>query len=140
MVAVLLVTHGDLAKALLNSLSLIIGEVPLIECHGLYHGDNVEEFKEKVGKSITRLNDASEGDGVFVVTDLFGGSPSNVVARCFYDLGKSIKSECVTGVNLPMLLELVTQKEGKSLTELKQMCLEVGPTSIVDLKERVKVD
>ena len=51
MVALLLVTHGDLAKALLNSAALIMGEAPLIESYGLYHGDDVDELKDILEKA-----------------------------------------------------------------------------------------
>ena len=67
MVALLLVTHGDLAKALLNSAALIMGEAPLIESYGLYHGDDVDELKEKVKAAIVRLNVQSQSDGVLVL-------------------------------------------------------------------------
>ena len=65
---------------------------------------DVDELKEKVKAAIVRLNVQSQSDGVLVLTDLFGGSPSNVTARSLHELGNSVKVECVTGVNLPMLL------------------------------------
>lgn len=139
MVALLLVTHGDLAKALLNSAALIMGEAPLIESHGLYHGDDVDELKEKVKETILRLDTQSEGDGVLVLTDLFGGSPSNATARSFYELGADAKVECVTGVNLPMLLEAATSAAYMSLEEIKDACLTSGTQSILSLRDRIQI-
>lgn len=133
MVGLLLVTHGDLAKSLLNSAALIMGEAPLIESYGLYHGDDVDELKTKVKAAIQRLNDQSEGDGVLVLVDLFGGSPSNATARSLHELGDSVKAECITGVNLPMLLEVATSAQFMSLEDLTKRCLELGPESIVNL-------
>ena len=139
MVALLLVTHGDLAKSLLNSAALIMGEAPLIESYGLYHGDDVDDLKEKVKSAITRLNEQSEGSGVLVLTDLFGGSPSNATARSLHELKDTVKAECITGVNLPMLLEVATSASFMSLDDLKKICLERGPESIMSLHDQIQL-
>lgn len=110
MVAVLLVTHGDLAQALLSSAALIMGEAALIESHGLYHGDSVDNLKDTIKEAINRLSECSQGDGVLILTDLFGGSPSNAAARAMHELQDSVHCECITGVNLPILLEVATSK------------------------------
>lgn len=139
MVGLLLVTHGDLAKALLNSAALIMGEAPLIESYGLYHGDDIDELKDKVKGAIQTLNDQSEGSGVLVLTDLFGGSPSNATARSLFELkDSSVKVECVTGVNLPMLLEVSTSVSFMNLDELKEVCLKAGPQSIMSLRDKIQ--
>ena len=136
MVAVLLVTHGDLAKSLLSSAALIMGEAPLIESHGLYHGDNVDDLKETIKEAILRLHEQSQGDGVLVLTDLFGGSPSNATARALHELPKDVRAECITGVNLPILLEVSTSKSFMPMEELKRHALEVGGASILDLRDQ----
>lgn len=135
MVAVLLVTHGDLAKSLLSSAALIMGEAPLVESHGLYHGDNVDDLKETIKEAVVRLYGCSEEDGVLIMTDLFGGSPSNVAARAMHELGDNVRAECITGVNLPMLLEVATSKTFMKMDDLLEHALQVGQTSIVNLKE-----
>ena len=93
MVAVLLVTHGDLAQALLSSAALIMGEAALIESHGLYHGDSVDNLKDTIKEAINRLSECSQGDGVLILTDLFGGSPSNAAARAMHELQDSVHCE-----------------------------------------------
>ena len=85
MVALLLVTHGDLANALVGSAKLIMGEAPLVESYGLYHGDDIDALKDTVKDAIVRLEEQSGGDGVLVLTDLLGGSPYNATARSFYE-------------------------------------------------------
>lgn len=139
MVGLLLVTHGDLAKSLLSSAELIMGETLLIESYGLYHGDDIDALKEKVKSAIDRLNEQSEGDGVLVMTDLFGGSPSNATARCLYELSDQVKAECITGVNLPMLLEAAASSRFMDLDELKKTCLAIGPQSILSLREKIQI-
>lgn len=139
MVALLLVTHGDLAKSLLDSAALIMGETPLVETYGLYHGDNVDELKETVKEAIVRLNKQSEEDGVLVLTDLFGGSPSNASARSCHELGVDVKMECITGVNLPMVLEACTSTAYMKLEDLKEACVNSGLQGIVSLKDKIQM-
>lgn len=138
MVALLLVTHGDLAKSLLNSAALIMGEAPLIESYGLYHGDDIDELKDKVKSAIQRLDKQSEGSGVLVLTDLLGGSPYNATARSLYELKDTVKAECITGVNLPILLEVATSVSFMNLDELKETCLKSGPLSIVSMRDKIQ--
>lgn len=137
MIAMLIVTHGDLAKALVSSAHLIMGESSLTESQGLYHGENIEGLKDKVKDSITNLHEKSEGDGVIILTDLFGGSPSNAIARALHELGDNVKAECITGVNLPILLEAANCKSYMSLDELKNHCINAGKENILCLKERL---
>lgn len=139
MVAVLLVTHGDLAQALMSSAALIMGEAALIESHGLYHGDSVDNLKDTIKEAIIRLSECSQGDGVLILTDLFGGSPSNAAARAMHELQDSVHCECITGVNLPILLEVATSKTFMKLEELKQHALEVGGNSILDLRNQFQL-
>lgn len=139
MVAVLLVTHGDLAKSLLSSAALIMGEAPLIESQGLYHGDNVDDLKETIKNAVLRLYEQSKGDGVLILTDLFGGSPSNATARALHELGSQVKAECITGVNLPILLEASTSKNFMKMDELIKHSIEVGGQSIVSLRDQLEI-
>ena len=126
MVALLLVTHGDLANALVGSAKLIMGEAPLVESYGLYHGDDIDALKDTV-------------KDVLVLTDLLGGSPYNATARSFYELGSEVKAECITGVNLPMLLEAASGTSYMNLEELKNACLTSGPEGIVNLKDKIQI-
>lgn len=139
MVTLLLVTHGDLASGLLNSAKLIMGEIPLVESYGLYHGDDADELKEKVKAAILRLDGQSDGDGVMVLTDLFGGTPSNAVARSLYEIGDDAKVECIAGVNLPMLLEAAADTVFMNLEELKDACLSSGAQAVLSLRDRINI-
>ena len=78
MVALLLVTHGDLANALVGSAKLIMGEAPLVESYGLYHGDDIDALKDTVKDAIVRLEEQSGGDGVLVLTDPHSMSHSQI--------------------------------------------------------------
>ena len=139
MVAVLLVTHGDLAQALLSSAALIMGEAALIESHGLYHGDSVDNLKDTIKEAIIRLSECSQGDGVLILTDLFGGSPSNAAARALHELQASGPGECHTAVKRPIRLEEATSKTFMTQEELTQHALEVGGNSILDLRNQFQL-
>ena len=139
MVGLLIVTHGDLAKSLITSAELIVGKTPLMESLGLYHGDDIDELMSKISSSVNQLHEQTGEGRVLILTDLFGGSPSNAAARCIHELKETIPLECVTGVSLPMLLEVATSREHVSLHELMQKCLEVGRTCAIDLRERLEL-
>ena len=139
MVAILIVTHGDLSKALLSSIALVMGEPPMTEALGLYHGDDVEELKTRVRESILRLNQESGGEGVLVLVDLLGGSPSNATAKCINELKDEIKVECITGANLPILVEAVANHANMEINDLKRTCLSAGSESIINLREKLMI-
>lgn len=139
MVSILVVTHGDLSKAFISSIELVLGETPMTETLGLYHGDDVEELKDRVRESILKLNAESAGKGVLVFVDLLGGSPSNAVAVCINELKDKINIECIAGVNLPMLIESVGSRTYMDLQELRQACLNAGMEGIINLREKLSM-
>ena len=92
MIGILLLTHGPLGKALLETLESIVGPQQQIECFSIYQSDNAEVIRDELNKSIDKLN---SGNGVVILTDMFGGTPSNLAMSV---LGtKSI--EVIAGVN-----------------------------------------
>lgn len=99
MVGVLILTHGGLARELLAAARTISGGLEDLEALALDWVDSIDEVERKVGDALGRLD---TGDGVLVLTDVFGGTPSNVAMR----LKETHKLEAVSGVNLPMVLRL----------------------------------
>ena len=85
MIGLVLATHGPLAEAFVSSGKLIVGNIGNVAHLGLFHGDSIEQFEQKVYKAIEQ---ADEGDGVIVLTDLLGGSPCNVTAKAIGRLYK----------------------------------------------------
>ncbi len=134
MIQILIVTHADMAKGILSSAELIMGPQKNINTIGLCGEDSFESFNEKVrGKLAELLND----DGVLVFVDLYGGTPCNVTAANINRPvnGKTPNCECVSGVNLPMLIEAISMREGMTLNELKEHCMSVAPDGIKDIKK-----
>lgn len=99
MVGTLILTHGGLARELLASAEVIAGELPGFEALSLDWGEGVEEARRKILAAVHRLD---RGDGVIILTDMFGGTPCNL-AQQLAELGRV---EVLTGVNLPMVLRL----------------------------------
>lgn len=139
MVALLLVTHGDLANALVGSAKLIMGEAPLVESYGLYHGDDIDALKDTVKDAIVRLGRAVRRRWSIGSDRSAWRQPYNATARSFYELGSEVKAECITGVNLPMLLEAASGTSYMTLEELKNACLTSGPEGIVNLKDKIQI-
>jgi len=110
MVGMLIVTHGRLGEGLLDAMQMIAGPQEKVDFVSLKEGDSIDELKERILSAVKMLDD---GSGVLVFVDMFGASPSNAAA---YLLNENV--EVITGVNLPMLLEIVSFRESSSLQEL----------------------
>lgn len=99
MVGTLILSHGGLADELLKAGRTIAGGLVGFEAVSLDWGESFERAQSKIRSSLDRLD---EGDGVIILTDMFGGTPCNI-ALTFLEPGKV---EIVTGVNLPMVVRL----------------------------------
>jgi len=122
-VGVVIVTHCDLGKEFLRALKLIVPDVEGIRSISLDPSEKLEEMR---GRILAEIRNADESDGVLILTDMFGGTPSNV-ALSFHD---EHHVEIVTGMNLPMLVKLATLKDNKSLEELAIFIKDYGQRNI----------
>jgi len=122
-VAGVIVSHGQVANELLSAAETIIGHVRHITAVSIGWHDDVEAAKNEIGRAIERV---SEGRGVLMMTDMFGGTPTNI-ASMFLQAGEV---EVVTGVNLPMVIKLATQQGGESLEEIARLVREQGQQGI----------
>jgi len=102
MIGKLILTHGGLARELLAAARTINGELSGFEALALDWNDSFEEARQKVRNAVERLE---QGEGVLILTDMFGSTPCNV-ALTFLQPGRV---EVLTGVNLPMVLRLACQ-------------------------------
>ncbi|RLA90774.1 MAG: PTS fructose transporter subunit IIA [Deltaproteobacteria bacterium] len=108
MIGVLIVTHRQLAEALLSTCELILGYMEGVQAVSLEPDDPPEDSRQQIANAIAQLNN---GDGVIIITDMFGGTPSNLSLSFL----KNGQVEVVTGVNLPMLMRLGQIKQGENL-------------------------
>lgn len=128
MVGVLIVTHKDLAEALVTVCDLILGCQEGIQALSLNPAAPPETLVQQMQNSIAQLNN---GDGVLILTDMLGGTPSNL-SLSFLQEGKI---EVVTGVNLPMLMKLASLRQSKSLAEIARALKESGQAGITVASE-----
>jgi PTS system mannose-specific IIA component len=118
------VTHGNLATELVSAAETIINEdIHHITVVTIGWHDDVEIARDEIGKAIERVN---QGAGVLVLTDMFGGTPTNLA--CTF-LG-SAPIEVVTGVNLPMILKLTDQQPDETLGVIARRVRDQGQKTI----------
>jgi mannose PTS system EIIA component len=123
MVGVLITTHGNLGSELIKAAELIRGHLKGIIPISVDQTNGVEDLKKEISAAIRKLD---QGQGVLILTDLFGGTPSNISLSFM----KEGKVEVITGVNLPMLLKLPDIREGMSLKEFAQNIKDYGIKNI----------
>lgn len=138
MIGIAIVTHGEMATGLMDSLSLIMGEQEDYQTLGLKHGDDIGEFGEKIQTAICELD---TGDGVLVFVDLFSASPYNQAAMSFNKL-KEHHYRLISGVNLPMIVEAFNQRMiGADLETMYQAAMTAGKDGIKEfLEEMAKLE
>ena len=122
-VAGVIVTHGQLASEFLAAAEMIVGPVSHITSVSIGWHDDVEAAKAEIERAIKQV---SQGRGVLLLTDMFGGTPTNI-ASMFLSEGEV---EMVTGVNLPMVVKLASQPVEESLSEVARRVRDLGREGI----------
>lgn len=124
---VLIVTHGDFGKKLLESVQMIMGEQEDVVTLALNLGDDVESLRADVQKIVDENQRTNKETIVFV--DLFGGSPSNIALS----LLKHYDVQVMVGVNMPMLIEMLSSKNNYSIEDLVERSYRAGIDGIKKL-------
>jgi len=122
-IAGVVVTHGHLANELLAAAEMIVGAVSHITAVSIGWHDDVDAASDEIERAVTRV---SEGRGVLLLTDMFGGTPTNIASMFL----KEGQVEMVTGVNLPMVIKLAVQTGDESLVEVAQRVRDQGREGI----------
>ena len=124
MIGALITTHGNLGSELIKSAELIKGPLGDILHVSVDQTKNVEDLKKEISNAIKKLD---KGKGVLILTDLFGGTPSNISLSFM----KEGKVEVLTGVNLPMVLKLSEVKEDMTLRDFACLIKNYGEKNIM---------
>jgi len=125
MINVVLVSHGDLGASLLQAAEMIAGPAEAVHSVSLFPGEAPETFGEKLEATMQEI----DGEETLILVDLFGGTPYNVAVRQV--LKENV--ECVTGANLPILLEVLMSRDAVSLAELADSVTQAGQESVKNL-------
>ncbi len=125
MIGILLISHADFAAALLRAAELIIGPAEKTAAISLTRERSPDDVKVEIQKQLAVLG--SDGEGVLVLTDMFGGTPTNMMA----DFLLSDNVDVLTGMNLPMLLKGLGARKNSNLTGLSEMLAEYARNTII---------
>jgi PTS system mannose-specific IIA component len=122
-IGVVIVTHYQIGAEFLHALRLIVPNAPEFIAVSIDPKQSVDEMRQLIQQALKR---ADRGAGVLVLTDMFGGTPSNMSLSFVEETGV----EVVTGLNLPMLIKLATLTEDKTLDELAKFIKSYGQRNI----------
>jgi len=118
-----IVTHGHLGSEFLAAAEMIVGPLPHVTQASIDWHDDVDVARHELESAIARV---SQGRGVLLLTDMFGGAPMDIASMFLGDAG----IEVVTGVNLPMIIKLAQQDSAESLTEIAERIRDSGKDGI----------
>jgi PTS system mannose-specific IIA component len=119
-----MVSHGEYVKAMIESAELIVGEQENVTTFGFNLGDSVDQLQESIANELKRVQKNSD---VLVLTDMFSGSPFNAVSS----LMQEYSFHHITGINLPLLLEILMSRDETSVEELCSNAMEKGKDTII---------
>jgi mannose PTS system EIIA component len=127
MIGVILITHRDFGKSLLESSKGIVGEQEFSICISLYPGQGLETIKKEIEKVILQWKDL---DGILILVDLFGGTPCNASIKFL----NNEKVEIVSGINMSMLLTAFTQRKDKDIKTLADNITNAAKNNIIRIR------
>ncbi len=119
MIGLVLVTHGQLAEEFRHAVEHVVGPQEQFETVSIGAEDDMELRRRDIMEAVSR---ADTGDGVIIVTDMFGGTPSNL-AISVMDTGQI---EVIAGMNLPMLIKLSAIRSGNAMAEVLEEAQNAG--------------
>lgn len=124
MIGIVIVTHGRLGEALIDASGFILGKIPeAIVSVSINLNENADQLRTKISKGIKRVD---QKVGILILTDMFGGTPSNL-SYSFLEEGRV---EVLSGVNLPILIKASETRKDLPLDKLAQALESFGKKSI----------
>ncbi len=118
-----IVSHGQVANELLTAAETVVGSLSNLTAVSIGWHDDVELAKNEIDRAIKQVSD---GAGVLILTDMFGGTPTNIAAMFL----RENEVEIVTGVNLPMVIKLASTTEETTLSDIARLVEEQGKQAI----------
>ncbi|MEM6494851.1 MAG: PTS sugar transporter subunit IIA [Pseudomonadota bacterium] len=128
MIGLILVTHGRLADQFVQAMEHVVGEQSAIVTVCIGPSDDMEQRRSEIAQAIDTVD---AGKGVIILTDLFGGTPSNL-AISLLDTGRV---EVIAGINLPMLIRLAGARKTMDVTQAVEAAQEAGRNYITVASE-----
>jgi PTS system mannose-specific IIA component len=119
MIGMVLVTHGRLAAELVNALEHVVGPQANVASICIAPDDDMEQRRRDI---LDAIGTTDTGEGVILLTDMFGGTPSNLAISVM----DRAKVEVIAGINLPMLVKLASVREKTTIAEAVAKAQEAG--------------
>ena len=119
MIGLVLVAHGSLAEEFLAAMQYVVGPQKQIAAVGLFPKDDIQKRREEI---LQKVHEVDDGSGVIVLTDMFGGTPSNLSISII----EQGHVEVLAGLNLPMLIKLSGLREDAGLKEAVEAAQDAG--------------
>jgi PTS system mannose-specific IIA component len=133
MIGLVLVTHGRLAQEFVAAMEHVVGRQEQIRAISIEAEDDVEERRVDIIQAVAEVD---SGDGVVILTDMFGGTPSNLAISTMDRPG----IEVIAGINLPMLIKLASVRDGESLIDAVKAAQDAGRKYINVASQLLAVD
>ena len=119
MIGLVLVTHGNLAMEFISAMQHVVGKQEQVEAVCIGPEDDMEMRRNE---TLSKAESVNSGDGTILLTDMFGGTPSNLAISIM----DRAKVEIIAGINLPMLIKLASLRKDKSLKEAVEGAQDAG--------------
>lgn len=132
MYSILILSHGGLAKEFLNTSKLIMGEQDHVLSLGLDASESRENYQSRLIEACEQLKNR---DGILVLADLFGGTPSNAAILSLFERYPNL--QMIAGLNLALLIEALMLRTYRPLDEAVEILQEAGRQGIVDIKKQM---
>ena len=126
MIGIQVITHGKMAEGLIDSVDMIIGQTESLVSNELKRGQAIEEFR---GEVLESTNEVMSDEGVLIFVDMFGASPYNTSLINSRDV-VSTNYKVIAGVNLPLLIEAISNRSSMDLEQLYKHIIESAQHSI----------
>ena len=133
MIGMILVTHGNLAREFVDAMEHVVGEQEAVATVCIGPNDDMEIRRDEIASAIEAVN---SGEGAVILTDLFGGTPSNLAIS----LMEPGRVEVIAGINLPMLIRLVKARQSMSVLDAASAARDAGRTYITIASEYLGQD
>ncbi|MCH7927689.1 MAG: PTS sugar transporter subunit IIA [Candidatus Dadabacteria bacterium] len=133
MIGIIVISHGNFADELISAVNFVLSGKPAIKMVGMNLDTTIDfdAFKKELKRTIKKVD---KGSGVLLVTDMFGGTPSNISLTFL----EEDKVEVISGVNLPMLIKLATISEDTSLSDSVDIAEKAGRDNIIVASKLIK--
>jgi len=134
MIGIIVISHGNFADELISAVNFVLSsKQPAIKMVGMNLDTSIDfdAFKKELKRTIKKVD---KGNGVLLVTDMFGGTPSNISLTFL----EENKVEVISGVNLPMLIKLATVSEDTSLSDSVEIAEKAGRDNIIVASKLIK--